>query len=172
MWFSKFNFQSCFTEWVSWDLLMMMPWDLTDDKSKLVQVLAWCRQAASHYLSQCWHISMLQYGVIRLPWVINKYSTLFMTEVNMIFYLISFLNSGINQTITIYPCIRQAIEFQIICNNCLITLGAIPSLYRTPSERVSKDTQFSMYHTVIYMEIQFTGPKNHYSQAFFFMVNI
>ena len=28
--------------------------DHTDDKSTLVQVMAWCRQAASHYLSQCW----------------------------------------------------------------------------------------------------------------------
>ena len=26
---------------------------LTDDKSTLVQVMAWCRQATSHYLSQC-----------------------------------------------------------------------------------------------------------------------
>ena len=27
-----------------------MPQDLTDDKSTLVQVKAWCRQATSHYL--------------------------------------------------------------------------------------------------------------------------
>ena len=27
--------------------------DLTDDKSTLVQVMAWCRQATSHYLNQC-----------------------------------------------------------------------------------------------------------------------
>ena len=25
-----------------------------DDKSTLVQVMAWCRQAPSHYLNQCW----------------------------------------------------------------------------------------------------------------------
>ena len=30
-----------------------MPEDLTDDKSTLVQVMAWCRQATSHYLKQC-----------------------------------------------------------------------------------------------------------------------
>ena len=28
--------------------------DLTDYKSILVQVMAWCHQASSHYLSQCW----------------------------------------------------------------------------------------------------------------------
>ena len=33
--------------------LRWTPLDLTDDKSTLVLVMAWCRQAASHYLSQC-----------------------------------------------------------------------------------------------------------------------
>ena len=42
---------------------------LTDDKSTLVQVMAWCRQAASHYLSQCWHRSLSPYGVTRRQWV-------------------------------------------------------------------------------------------------------
>ena len=36
--------------------LRWMPQDLTDDKSTLVQVMAWCHQATSHYLSQCWLI--------------------------------------------------------------------------------------------------------------------
>ena len=35
-------------------VLRWTPLDLTDDKSTLVQVIAWCRQATSHYLSQCW----------------------------------------------------------------------------------------------------------------------
>ena len=39
--------------------LWCMPLDLTDDKSTLVQVMAWCRQATSHYLSQCWLSSLL-----------------------------------------------------------------------------------------------------------------
>ena len=46
-----------------------MPLDLTDDESKLVQVMAWCHQATSHYLSQCWPSSMLPCGVIRPQWV-------------------------------------------------------------------------------------------------------
>ena len=46
-----------------------MPQDLTDDKSTLDQVMAWCRQATSHYLSQCWPSSMLPYGVTRPQWV-------------------------------------------------------------------------------------------------------
>ena len=31
--------------------------------------MAWCHQAASHYLSQCWPWSMSPYGLTRLPWV-------------------------------------------------------------------------------------------------------
>ena len=38
-------------------------------KPTLVQVMAWCRQATSHYLSQCWPRSMLPYGIIRPQWV-------------------------------------------------------------------------------------------------------
>ena len=43
--------------------------DLTDDESTLVQVMAWCRQATSHYLSQCWLSSLSPYGVTRPQWV-------------------------------------------------------------------------------------------------------
>ena len=45
--------------------LWWMPQYLTDDKSTLVQVMAWCRQATSHYLSQCWLSRLSPYGVAR-----------------------------------------------------------------------------------------------------------
>ena len=48
--------------------LIWMSLDLTD-KSTLVQVMAWCCQATSSYLSQCWPRSMLPYGVTRPQWV-------------------------------------------------------------------------------------------------------
>ena len=48
-----------------------MPQDLTDDKSTLVQVMAWCRQATSHYLNQCWPRSPMPYGVTR-PQCVNS----------------------------------------------------------------------------------------------------
>ena len=47
------------------NVLWWMPQDLTDDKSTLVQVMAWCRQAASHYLNQCWPRSPTPYGVTK-----------------------------------------------------------------------------------------------------------
>ena len=40
-----------------------------DDKSTLVQVMAWCRQATSHYLSQCWPRTMSPYGITWPQWV-------------------------------------------------------------------------------------------------------
>ena len=50
-------------------VLKWMPMDLTDGKSTLVQVMAWCRQTISHYLSQCWPRSLSPYDVIRPQWV-------------------------------------------------------------------------------------------------------
>ena len=55
---------SIFLYWfVSSDILMIMSPDewqvLTDNKSTLVQIMAWCHQAPCHYLSQCWHIFVL-----------------------------------------------------------------------------------------------------------------
>ena len=57
-----------------WDIsceiaLIWMSVDFTDDKSTLVQVMAWCRQATSHYLNQCWPRSPTPYGVTRPQWV-------------------------------------------------------------------------------------------------------
>ena len=42
---------------------------LTDDKSTLVQVIAWCRQATSHYLGQYRPRSLSPYGISRPQWV-------------------------------------------------------------------------------------------------------
>ena len=52
-----------------YNVLWWMPQDLTDDKSTLVQVMAWCRQVTSHYLNQCWPRSPTPYGVTRPQWV-------------------------------------------------------------------------------------------------------
>ena len=45
--------------------------DLTVMKSTLVQVMAWCHQATSRCLSQCWPRSMSPYVVTRTQWVVN-----------------------------------------------------------------------------------------------------
>ena len=53
-----------------------MPQYLTDHWSTLVQVMAWCRQATSHYLSQCWPRSLSPYDVTRPQWVKYTMNTL------------------------------------------------------------------------------------------------
>ena len=57
--------------WVtSWEIpLSWISLNLTDDKSTLVQVMAWCRQATSYCLNQCWPRSMSPYGITRPQWV-------------------------------------------------------------------------------------------------------
>ena len=69
MQFWKCNFQFWFTDFTfrfSHDnVVIWMPWDLTDDMSTLVQVMAWRRQASSHHLSQYWLSSLSPYGVTR-----------------------------------------------------------------------------------------------------------
>ena len=50
-------------------VLRWMSLDLTGNESTLVQVMAWCRQATNHYLSQCWPRSVSPYGITRPQWV-------------------------------------------------------------------------------------------------------
>ena len=47
--------------------LRWIPQNLTNEKSP--QVMAWCHQATSHYLSQCWPRSWWPYGITRPQWV-------------------------------------------------------------------------------------------------------
>ena len=63
--------------------LRWMPWNLTNDKSRLIQVMAWCRQATSHYLSQCWLSSLSPYGVTRPQWVNVYYVLWYCAENNL-----------------------------------------------------------------------------------------
>ena len=56
--------------------LIWVSQDFTDDQSTLVQVMAWCRQATSHNLSQCWPRSLSPYGVSRPQWVNEAVNTM------------------------------------------------------------------------------------------------
>ena len=49
--------------------LIWMSLDFTDDQSTLVQVMSWCHQAPSHYLSQSSPRSLSPYGVTWPQWV-------------------------------------------------------------------------------------------------------
>ena len=45
-----------------------MSQNLINEKSTLVQIMACCHEATSHYLSQCWPRSLLPYGITRPQW--------------------------------------------------------------------------------------------------------
>ena len=83
---SQFNFRQIIFKLIlvngGWGIcyeiaLRWMPLDLTDDKSTSVQVMAWCRQATSHYLNQCWPRSPTPYGVTRPQWSQQKITKFF-----------------------------------------------------------------------------------------------
>ena len=76
----EWNFRYVIFNWIlvvdGWGIsceiaLVLMSLDFTNDQSTLVQVMAWCRQATSHYLSQCWPRSLLPlpFGVTSPQWV-------------------------------------------------------------------------------------------------------
>ena len=56
-------------EHLLWNVLRWMPQVLTDDESALVQVMAWCRLAASHFLGQCRPKSVSPCAATRPQWV-------------------------------------------------------------------------------------------------------
>ena len=69
-------------EWNFWEVIFNdgrdISWktggslDLADSKSTLVQAMAWCCQATSHYLNQCWPSSLLPYGDTGSQWVSSQ----------------------------------------------------------------------------------------------------
>ena len=60
----------------------------TDDKSTLVQVMAWCRQATSHYLNQCWPRSPTPYG----PNELTHWSLRDVEDISQMYIQIDFTN--------------------------------------------------------------------------------
>ena len=50
-------------------LLNIVPVGLIDNKSALLQVMAWCHQAADHYLNQWWPSSTIPFGITCSQWV-------------------------------------------------------------------------------------------------------
>ena len=93
--------------------LWWMPQDLTDDKSTLVQVMAWCRQATSHYLSQCWLSPLSPYGFARPQCVIWFRCTLAYNKCSWFCFTFEWFN---NKTVLLYgPCMIVPHKWTKIC---------------------------------------------------------
>ena len=90
-----------------WNNLIWMSQNTFDDKSTLVQVMAWCHQATSHYLNQCWHRSMLLYGITRPLWVNTSYADFFWGNMKIHLHFLSFLETAKVQEI----CALRSLTF-------------------------------------------------------------
>ena len=105
--------------------LRWMSLNLTDDKSTLVQVMAWCRQATSHYLSQCWTRTLSPYGVTRPQWVKwyqwrNWRNLHFFTKIHSVICLLC-------KVIFIQAWIFQNFAQAWMCQNLTFKVGEHPS---------------------------------------------
>ena len=60
-------------------------------KSTLVQVMAWCHQATSHYPSQCWPRSLSPYNITKLNTniIIHKYPLVIISDVTTVIMVMS-----------------------------------------------------------------------------------
>ena len=84
-----------------------MSLDLTDDELILVQVMAWCRQATSHYLNECLPTSLIPFGITRPQWVNLSHGEYFRENIKMYLHFLSFSNIAMVQVIEILPLGRQ-----------------------------------------------------------------
>ena len=75
------------------------PQNTFDGKSTLDQVMAWCRQATSHYLSQCRPRCISAYGVTRPQWVNQVYSAIAQRELIHL-HIISQGRTAVSQLLT------------------------------------------------------------------------
>ena len=100
--------------------LIWMSLDFTDNQSTLVQVMARCRKATSHYLSQCWPRSLSPYGVTRPQWV-EMHSLSFglvMVSVQFIVSMIASLaDSNLQQDVRLHKDDIYVYIYMISCNH-------------------------------------------------------
>ena len=81
-----------------------MPQDLTDDKSTLGQVMAWCHQASNLHLNQCWPSSLTHICSTRDRGV----NYCWLTVLVQLMPLFAWGNKWINTLRTHYICFKQA----------------------------------------------------------------
>ena len=90
--------------------------DVTDDKSTLVQVMAWCPQATSHYLNQSWSRSLMPYGIPVPQWAKitttkqNKTICIFFYTVSTVLHINELVQEKRNS-------IANALELHLSCTN-------------------------------------------------------
>ena len=109
--------------------LVKLPWCLIDDRSTLVQMMAWCHVATNHYLSQCWPRSVSLYGITRPQRVITKYK-----QYQYISGLLQNCSNSIaNAMELLQSCTKPLIRFLYDIDVFLLLYFQVHSIYKHPS---------------------------------------
>ena len=128
---------------------------LTDDKSTLVQVMAWCRQATSHYLSQCWPRSLSPYSVTWPQWVNSNMTCMpFMNWKIMISVILC--GTGCSSCLW-----SSSMCFQFIPPELLVLLSA-----PITQQRWNAETTQMIYYTNIYYMLIYTKAINNITTTY------
>ena len=128
-----------------------MSMDLTGDELTLVQVMAWCRQAASHYLNQCWLSYMTPYGATN---ELNSYDAYLQTPSN----IFSLKNGWFCQIFT------RTLFLSLVCKKCNWKLKMLSKLslnwflLKSNTTTSMKRAVFQPNVTFITSSVQITGP--------------
>ena len=102
--------------------------DFTDDQSTLVQVMAWCRQATSHYLSQCWPRSLTPYGITRPQWVNFNLELFWVTTFHCLTWMYLFIHALTHWGRVTHICVSKQ---TIISSDNGLSLGRHQSIIST-----------------------------------------
>ena len=117
--------------------LMYLPQYFTDQKSTLVQVMAWCHQATSHYLNQCWPKSMFPYGVTRHQWDKENW------WVRPVEYIHGFVGLCFVEVILLVTS-HLCVSISHILQGCFTSTGAMKSSYLTGKFTFSSNHNLSI----------------------------
>ena len=111
--------------------LRWIPKDLTDDLSAMIQVVAWCCQAASHYLSQCWPSTMMV-STSRQQWVNSKFNSR-----NLLYWLWLLRCVFHSSHVTCFHCVlhcKHHLDFiPCRCHPTYFSSCVVPHIVFTPS---------------------------------------
>ena len=131
--------------------------DFTDDKAKLVQVMAWCRQATSHCLNQCCPRSPTPYGVTRPQWV---------NPINMVFRF------GNNKTDIIGWCVEDDFKAQLYISVMLFVLVWRLSYYHLPDHSAAGIDQSTDCTSARHLNILLYKVNGKYDRVIYFFSKI
>ena len=124
-----------------------MSLDFTDDQSTLVQVIAWCHQATSHYLSQCW------------PRSLSLYIGRVVTSPSNLLFVVNSITFIVHDSIS-----QRLLEDQF--NVCYLVLLSVPR----ESEIVMRVSALlmSVPQSEPRKEVEFSGDQHRYCNEFEF----